>query len=282
MFMRVVIIRKVDLDTCLTALLMGVNHDDNLVVSKNGAMEEDIRNPLVLCIEAGGSGLVDLNNFDHHNTDRKLQPACKQAYQAKGRPDAGIMERVIEYVCIVDDRPWEHPLVKFPSLSNLFSGMLLVESSPAEQLFNGLDILKTVLKMEINPFAPMPDLTKWRSYEEAKQENMQKVEKIIKTAEFFVTNSGVKLAFLESTAIGGISALYEKACRLVLLYNPSFGNTKVRKFTIAGNRMYVDHLLPLLNNLEPGWGGRETIIGSPGSGSGLSVLQVLKLITEHA
>ncbi len=276
-----VVLRKVDLDTCLTALLMGTNHDDDLVVSKNGATEEDIRNPLVLCIEAGGSGLVALNNFDHHNTDRRLQPACKQASQVKGRPGVG-MERLIEYVCIVDDRPWEHPLVEFPSLSNLFSGMLLVESNPAEQLFNGLDILKTVLNMEINPFGSIPDLIKWRSYEEAKQDNMQKVEEIIKSAEFFVTNSGVKSAFLESTAVGGIGALYENACRLVLIYNPSFGNTRIRKFTIAGNRMCVDHLLPLLNNLEPGWGGRETIIGSPGAGSQLSVLQVRKIVMKHA
>lgn len=71
-----VIIRKPDLDTCLTALILGVEGSDEVILVSGDASEEDIMNPDVLSIEAGGSGLVHLNNFDLHDT--KTTSPCVQ------------------------------------------------------------------------------------------------------------------------------------------------------------------------------------------------------------
>jgi len=83
------IIQKVDLDTCLTALILGVDPlADEVIVVKGEAGEEELSDPAVVCIEAGGSGRSDLNNFDHHDPDRYFEPACRQAWRRQGRADS--------------------------------------------------------------------------------------------------------------------------------------------------------------------------------------------------
>ncbi len=68
---------------------------------------------------------------------------------------------------------------------------------------------------------------------------------------------------------------------VVVIFNPSFGDPTRRKFTIAGNGKKVVYLLPFFDNMEKGWGGRETIIGSPANGSCLQVEEVLKVVVEN-
>lgn len=274
-----VIIQKADLDTCLTAFVMGVSASDDVTIRRIRS-HDAIHRPDVLCIEAGGSGLVHLNNFDHHDPDRYFPPACRQAYDYRGVKDAKL-ERLVEYVCMVDDRPKEHPVIQFPSLSGIFSGMLFVERDTIGQFIKGLEILKIVLDNDIDPFGTMPDIVEWESYRKAKEENNRQLEEILKTAAFYVSKAGLKIGYVESDVIGGIGFLYEKGCRVVVMYNSSFGTPPVRKFTIAGNNTKVSHLLKLFDAIEQGWGGRETIIGSPRQGTLLSSEQILKIVRNN-
>ena len=55
------------------------------------------------------------------------------------------------------------------------------------------------------------------------------------------------------------------------------------KYTVVGNGVRVDSLLPMLNDLEPAnWGGPShgTILGSPRWGSRLSVEEVIAVVTQ--
>jgi hypothetical protein len=264
-------ISKPDLDTCLTALILGVIESDEIIVTNGEAPEADIMDPSVLCIEAGGSGLVHLGNFDHHDPDKYFPPACRQAYEhsqsAVRKRLSGRVERLVEYVCMVDDRSGTGSNAEFPSLSNIFSGMLLTQRNPVFQFFSGIEILDKVLALNIDPFETMPDIDEWRHYKAAKIENQQRLEEVLKRAEYYNTRSGCKVGFVETGFIGGIGTLYAQGCDVVIMYNSSFGDPPVRKFTIAGNNKKVSHLLEHFDKIEPGWGGRETIIGSPREGT---------------
>ncbi|HID54984.1 TPA: hypothetical protein EYP37_00525, partial [Candidatus Poribacteria bacterium] len=81
---RKVVIQKVDLDTALTAFILGVSEEDDITPVRDKASADDLLNPNVICIECGGSGQVELSNFDHHDTDEELPPACVQAYKLRG------------------------------------------------------------------------------------------------------------------------------------------------------------------------------------------------------
>lgn len=275
-----VIIQKPDLDTCLTALIMGVTEADEIIVSKGDASKEDIMNPDMLCIEVGGSSLVHLNNFDHHNTTQKLHPACMQAYEFKRLNDEKL-NKLVEYVCMVDERQKYHPVIKFPSLSNIFSGMLLVERNPTLQFLKGIDILNKVLSENIDPYNTLPDIEDWRPYRNAKDENIEKIAEVLKKAEFYTANNGFKIGFVESYSIGGIGILYAQGCDVVIMYNPAFGEPPVTKYTIAGNSKKVNHLVKHFDKIEAGWGGRETIIGSPRVGTKLKKEEVLAVVLNN-
>ena len=275
-----VIIQKPDLDTCLTALIMGIYEKDEIVVSKGEASAEDIMNPDALCIEAGGSGLVHLNNFDHHNTEEDLTPACMQAYCKKEIMDERL-KRLVDYVCIVDDRPKDNPVIGFPSISNIFSGMLLVERKPTHQFLKGIDILHKVLRDDIDPFNTLPDIEEWRPYIKAKEVNIEKVSEAMKKAEFYTANNGFKIGFVESDSIGGIGSLYAQGCDVVIMYNLAFGEPPMPKYTIAGNSKKVIHIVKHFDKLETGWGGRETIIGSPRAGTRLKKEEVLTVVLNN-
>jgi hypothetical protein len=307
---RKVIIQKVDLDTALTALICGVSALDEIIVSRGDAACEDLADPDVLCIEAGGSGKVHLNNFDHHNEGSQLPASCEQAFRVhhtgnvpspsplprwgggQGEEGPSPLARLVDYVAMLDCRPQElaarQPKPAFPTLSAVFSGMLLTEKSPREQLLKGMAILQTVLDRGLDPFGTMPvlspaegpELPEWKPWIEAKRQNDEAVRAAQDNADYFVTAGGLRAAFLESSFIGGIGALYAKGCRVVVMYNPCFGAPPVPKFTIAGNGVRMDGLLPELNRLEPGWGGRETIIGSPRTGSRLEPATVRKLVAQ--
>ena len=272
-----VIFQKADLDTCLTALIFHVNPSDEIVFARKGASDEDIFNPEVLCIEAGGSGMSAQHNFDHHLLGQYFPPACRQAINCQPHPDDKL-SRLVDYVCMVDEAIEITPSIPFPSLSSLFSGMLFTEKSPVNQLWQGISILQKVLADGFDPFDTMPDIPEWHSFIAAKIENQREVERLLGTARFFMSVHGLKIGFLEASAIGGIWALYNQGCHVVILFNPAFGEPPVRKFTVAGNQITVDHLIPILEKMESGWGGHSTIMGSPRSGSHLSVEHVMNTV----
>ncbi|OPY70139.1 MAG: hypothetical protein A4E57_00779 [Syntrophorhabdaceae bacterium PtaU1.Bin034] len=275
-----IIIQKPDLDTCLTALIIEVTEGDEVHVVKGTASKGNLMDPSVLCIEAGGSGSTNLNNFDHHDVGARLPPACRQAFE-KVKPTMKGLERLIEYVCAVDEARGLPVPIPFPSLSNIFSGMLLVEKDRKEQFFKGIAILRKALEDNIDPFGTMPDIEDWRLYRSVKEENMAQVAQALKDTKFHQSKGGLKMGYLESDSIGGIGALYEQGCQVVVMYSPSFGNPPVRKFTIAGNGVEVYHLVEHFNKVEPDWGGQATIIGSPRSGTRIDVEQVIRTVKEY-
>ncbi len=328
---RKVVIRKVDMDTALTALLLGVTGADEIVVSREGAGREALEDPEVICIECGGSGQIHLNNFDHHDTPEELPPACRQAFEALflrdpwrwsarnpeewGRmmgpleftiaahrfPDLPSdfdrrvavqqeIERLVDYVSFLDIQGPEAlkersklPKETFPTLSDVFSGMLLVTKDPKEQLLKGMEILRLVLTKGLDPFGLMPELPEWKEYIEAKRGNMELLREAISKAEFFETKGGLKAGFLETEAVGALGALYSLGCQVAVVYSPKFGDPPVPKYTIGGNGVQVDVLKPVLDKLEPGWGGpaHGTVLGSPFKGSRLRPEEVKEIVREN-
>jgi len=283
-----VIIQQVDLDTCLTALVLGVSPTDEIVAVRSKAAPEDLHDPEVVCIECGGSGQVELNNFDHHDTEEDLPPACRQAFDLKGSDKR--LERLVDYVSLLDTsgpealkRMSDLKEGAFPTLSDVFSGMRLLIKDPREQLIKGMEILRLVMERGMDPFGLMPELPEWDEYTEAKRQNNEAIRKAVANSQFFQTKRGLKVGFLETNVFGVLGALYNLDCQIAIAYSPEFGNPPMPKYTIAGNRVRVDSLLPLLNAKDPGWGGpaHGTVIGSPREGSRLQPEEVIKLVKEH-
>jgi len=274
-----VVVQKIDLDTCLTGLILGIKDSDEVIVTQKEE-EKYIYDPSFTCIESGGSGLIEFNNFDHHDQSIQLPPACRQAYESKNLQDE-TMERLMDYVCMVDERLKDHPIIPFPSLSNIFSGMLILEKELKTQFFQGIKILNRVLNDAIDPFSTMPDIADWQPYRKAKEAAFQRIEESLKEAKFYTAENGDKVGFMKSTEIGGSGTLYRAGCDIVVACNPSFGEPPVVKFTISGNTKKVVHLLTHFDKIEKGWGGRETIIGSPRTGSHLTEKVVLEIVLKH-
>jgi hypothetical protein len=96
-----------------------------------------------------------------------------------------------------------------------------------------------------------------------------------------------RIAVVESSHLGALNIGYCLAPVVVAL-NPALrfqGGEPHRKFTVCQFKTgYVNlqELKEALAQLEPGWGGSPTIIGSPqGVSSTLSVDQVVKVVSNH-
>lgn len=256
-----VIIQKPDLDTCMTGLLLGINMHDNVIIYGN-ADKADIENPDIICIEAGGSGLVHLNNFDHHDSSA-LPPACIQAMDYLNIRDIAV-KRLVHYISLVDMAEALPRSIAFPSLSNLFSGMQLVENSNIdEQFFSGIKLLNQVIELNIDPFQSLPARKEWERYIEAKQINWAMVNESLLNTKFYYTKQDRKIGFCSQNNIGGIGSILKMECDIAVLYSDSFGKPNFPKYTIASSSINVSELLPILNKQELGWGGHQKIIGSP-------------------
>lgn len=285
-----IVIQKVDLDTTLTALFLAVSESDEIVVVRDKATNEDLANPDVICVECGGSGQVDLGNFDHHDTDQQLPSACIQALHIRDDQNHDLLKCLAEYVAILDIKGPEAlkahsklPKDAFPTLSDVFSGMLLVTREAKEQLLNGMAILKTVLEQQLDPFDLMPKLPGWCDYLEAKRKNNETIRVAVEGAKLFETKGGLKAGFVETTVIGALGELYKLGCVVAIAYSPKFGNPPAPKHTVAGNGVRVEALLTIFNKYESDWGGpaHGTIIGSPRTGSKLTPAQVMAIVREN-
>lgn len=281
---------KIDLDTVGVGFLFGITRQDKVeVLPTSQASEEDLSNPSILCIEVGGSGRVNEGNFDHHGLSNAT-PLCSatwQAWEAVGRPEE--TKNLVHYIEILDVKGPQALREKegypgFPTLSDVFSGVLLRKPKPLEQFHKGIEILSEVVQRKINPFEriPIEEIPQWRSYAEAKAENDQQLAEAVKNAQWGQTREGLKIAWLETSFIGALQALYEASAQVVVVFHPAFGPAKVRKFTIAGNNVRVDAILPELNAREPGWGGPSTgtILGSPRGGSKLTLNEVVEIVRK--
>jgi len=291
---------KIDLDTCGAAYLLGVSREDKIEVLRGGqASEEDLANPNVLCIEVGGSGRVAEGNFDHHGLGSKgLGSATLQAWQFYCQ-ERGLwsndhpLSSLVDYIDRLDRQgpqalgPRQAGL--FPTLSDVFAGMLLVTRDPAEQLHAGVKILRevnarglTARTRGVYERMPVEEVEGWFAFAEVKAENNRQVAKAVENAQWGATFSGLKLAWLETDFFGAPGALYGVGAQVVVAYSRHFGPAGVPKFTIAGNGIKVDAVLAELNAREPGWGGPATgtIIGSPREGSNLTLNEVVEVVTR--
>ncbi len=275
-----IIIQKADLDTCLTAYICGVCRNDKVFLYTNNASDEEIYNPSILCIEAGGSGLVEYNNFDHHDTENYYPPACLQAYKKLIGYDEKI-DNLIRYVCLVDEGKPIEPPVFFPSLSNVFSGMLLVEKNPLEQFFKGIELISKFIQLKLDPFQKVPEYKEWEPYIQTKIKNNEKLKQSLRDVLLFYTNKGRKAGFLKTEAIGGAEAIYSMGCDIAILYNPSFSENSTSKFTIASRNVNVSALLSVISSIESGWGGRTNIIGSPREGTSIKPEFLIEIVKKY-
>lgn len=286
---------KVDLDTIGCAFVLGVGRDDAVEVLRSGiATEVDLSDPFVLCIEVGGAGRVDESNFDHHEPGGPDFCATMQAFQEemeRGLADLRLrycgdsqifnVGALVNYINILDTsgrfesapRPEE-----FPYLSDVIGGMLISVRDPKAQFLRGVEILEEVIGTGQNPAkGPIPGFDE---YARVKAENDRKVTNALKNAKWTTTAHGRKLGYLETDFIGAPGALYGSGAEIAVAFSPNFGNPPVPKFTVAGNGIRVDRVLPILNALETGWGGpgTGTIIGSPRLGSKLTLKEVVDLV----
>lgn len=298
---RRILVEKIDLDTCGVALILGVTRKDKIEVLRGEAKSSDLTDPNMVCIEVGGSGQTQLNNWDHHG-EKELRSATFQAFALKvgqkpeefaratyvsGETSESLLVDYIDLIDLEGPRALrDSDEVRFPTLSDVFSGMLLTTRDPVEQLHRGVEILRKVVNSYIDPYGHMRtegrEYRKWATYAEAKAENNRQVAGAVKKAQWGVTSSGLKLAWLETDFFGAPGALYGVGAQIVVAYSPHFGPARVPKFTVAGNGIRVNKVLPELNSREPGWGGPATgtILGSPREGSKLALKEVVKIVEK--
>ena len=284
-----IVLQQVDLDTCLTGLLRGAATSDDVSVRRDGATPAELDDREVLCIEAGGSGRTDDNNFDHHDPGGSWPPACVQAFRTAGERGSGTLQRLVDYVADVDlgcgRRAGDDGQL---DLSGLFSGLRLAVRDPQRQFFEGLAMLRTVLDSDIDPRGPLPARPEWTSYREAKERERALLEEAARTAERFTTRQGRPAGLLWTDRVGALGALYTLGCEVGIAFAPAFrppaGGEPIRKFTVGGrDGLRVDGLLAPLSALEAGWGGpvHGTIIASPRGGTRLDPEAVRRLVCEH-
>ena len=292
--LKAVIGGKVDLDTVGVGFFWAIGRDnyDVSIVRSGQASEEDLAADDVICIEVGGSGRVGEMNFDHHDPSGPTESATAQAFRASLRGalleveewfggNVVIVAKLVSYIDILDTRGAKslpsYGQIEFPTLSDVFAGMLLTTRDPVEQFYRGVELLDEIVQTGQDPFGTIRGFD---SYAEAKAENNRQVAEAGRKAEWSVTRSGRKLGYLETDFYGAPGVLYGLGAEVVVAYAPRFGNPPVPKFTVAGNDVRVDSALQRLNELEPGWGGpaTRTIIGSPREGSRLSLEDVVEVV----
>ena len=266
-----IVISKADLDTCLAGLIFGVRRTDQVVVVDGEAAANELLDSQVLCIESGGSGQLHLNNFDHHDPSRYFPPACRQVQFFK-RCRNKAMERLVDYVCRVDEALPLNAKILFPALSSLFSGMKIVVRHPAVQFRKGMQILEDILKRQIDPFGTMPNDSQWDRYILAKQSSNARLDADLNRTVLFLTRKGVRSGFARSCQPGVLGRLYHCRCQVAVAFDPSRS-----KYTIGSREIELSPLLPLLNAADTGWGGRVRIIGSP-TGSCLTEREVVQIV----
>ena len=161
-----VLVGKIDLDTVGAAYLLGVTRADTVEVLRGEASMEDLADPSVLCIEVGGSGMVEAKSFDHHAGDGPTDSATLQAAKViyglcagcsgptadppycneadcsfLPSPGTGWYKELYQLVDYINKLDTESPEslrhrtggnIEFPTFSDVFAGLLLTERDPAK------------------------------------------------------------------------------------------------------------------------------------------------------
>lgn len=255
---------KPDMDTCLAAMIAVGSKIYTPIHVQEGARQGLLDDKDVVCIECGGSGQTEFSNFDHHVVGWALPSACFQAYAYYGCDSQALM-RLVSYVHKIDMGEYVDSPPEFPSLSNVFSGMLLSGFSAKETLKSGMDIFRTVLEYGIDPYDRMPKLSEWNDYISICKKNKKAIEVAVQNIIEVVSPSGLKVGYLCSNLYGGMGHIYKKGCPIAVLYNPD-----ISKITVGTTGVSLANALRELDRYEFGWGGRNTIISSPARGTSLT------------
>lgn len=275
---------KPDMDTVLTGLILGCRQNSLLMQVKGKAPRRLLADPGTACIECGGSGQVQLTNFDHHDQTLPLPPACVQAFESRVRI-APALERLCDYVAWVDvgnGQTRARSKGGELGLSGLFSGMRLSVPGVLAQFRAGLLLFRLVLDHAIDPWGPMPDFAVWRAYRRAKTLQIDSLNSAVKNAEYFTTRTGVRGGYLFSSIPGVHGALRRKGCSVTIAHGLSM-TARGEICTISATHPPAASLLPRFSAIESGWGGPShgTVIGSPPRGTRLRRGEIIELALEE-
>ena len=180
---RRVLVRGLGLDVCGAAYLLRVTREDKVKVLRGEAFSEDLADPNVVCIDVGGSGQIQLNNWDfggeHESVAMQVwlegPPEARTiewyAREKWGFPKIGQfypLQALVNYIMAFRINPSFTFSVEFPKLTDLFSGILLYERDPVKQFRRGVDLLRLVVAHDMNPFKSFKGVQMFTGYTEAK------------------------------------------------------------------------------------------------------------------
>lgn len=279
----IVVFRQADLDTCVAAAILGAGASGTTVRHRRyGATLTELADPSVVTIEAGGGGTVALNNFDHHRSGGPVEPACWQAFESRGRPDAFL--RLADFAAAVDIGRLSGRALPRPSVTNLISGIRLLSSNdPVRQFQQGVAVADAIAKLGVDPWQPLPTgIVTWQAALERHDLERRMLNEAAWHAEI-IEIAGCRVGFLATNAAGACGLLYRLGAEIAVVEKPCPESAERRKFTIAATGRRVDCLLTSLDRIECGWGGpaHGTIIGSPWRGSRLTMADVREMLEEE-
>ncbi len=286
--MRHYVFRKPDLDTCLTAWLTGYRPGFRVRVCHSMANSAELDSREIVCIECGGSGMAEQNNYDHHDTSCDLPPACVQAYEFFSCKNRQI-KTIVDYVAAVDlGAPGISKAFAGctkTTLSMLYSGMRTLIKAPVSQLDMGVKLLDAMIDNEVSPtnmddyILSNPGMQPFVvAYHSARKQLYSRMECIIK----FKTNSGKSGMFLDCDA-PGIHGLLRSMGADVSVASGLEGKRHVTISCIPSLTHGLKQALHQLKRLESGWGGRpeQGIIGAPIMGTVLDDITVINILSSN-
>lgn len=281
-----VLFRKVDLDTLVAAYIANCS-EENDIKKVYMASDEELLDSTILCLEVGGSGQVIYNNFDHHDPLIPYPPASFQAWlkfreifwKEELSTKVNYLYRLVLFTTCIDEAI---PLqLKNPTLSSLISGLVLVEKNEELAFRKGIRLIEAMVNCNLDPFGELDIIKLSRvsklpinEYLSAKEENIKKLlSDLAKVNFYWSVKKKLRVAILITEAIGGLKYLTEQGADIAVVFCPS-----VKKYTIASHKVSLITLLQRLKEIEPGWGGRSSIIGSPFEGSILTPDKLINII----
>lgn len=267
---------KLDLDSLATAIFARRTFDAVEFVTANTSTPEGreqlvawLVDPEVVCIEVGGSGQANLNNFDHHQTGLELACALAQ-YVAKNGGDAA-WRKLAEYVNAFDS--YGPSAVRDLTVANIEKGMRLAAEDqkwPTEKLLAEVEVLlDAVLDLggEADNAEVVAKVAAMGAFTPALARVAEEDRLIaeLKTAtQTIVLPSERKLGVVTSPYRGNAAAIVTGLGNdYAAVFNPAFqGGKWTFSVSFAHKSGDLTAFFAALNKIEPGVGGRAAVGGS--------------------